>query len=68
MEKIAKNKVGKELVDTLYNTILRGQYWYGIGVLPDMCNTGDYAMLSNTKIFVCNTKENLMKYRQISLQ
>ena len=40
-----------------YNTILKGQYCYCIGVLENMCNTGDYAILSNTKISVCNTKK-----------
>ena len=45
-----------------YNTILKGQYWYCIGVLANMCNTGDYAILSNTEIYVCNTKESLIMH------
>ena len=51
-----------------YNTILKGQYWYCIGVLAKMCNTGDYAILSNTEIFVCNTEANMMQYQENSMQ
>ena len=56
------------LVVLYYNTILKGQYWYCIGVLANMCNTGDYAILSNTEIFVCNTEANMMQYQENSMQ
>ena len=46
---------------------MKGQNWYCIGVLANMCNIGDYAILSNTETFVCNTEANLMQYQESSM-
>ena len=57
---------GASLAVLYYNTIPKGQYWYCIGLIATMCNTGEYAILSNTEIFVCNTKEKLGKFTMVS--
>ena len=64
----ANNQWWASLALLYYNTKLKGQYWYCIGVLANMCNTGDYAILSNTEIFVCNTEANMMQYQENSMQ
>ena len=58
-------KLWARLAVLYYNTILKGQYWYYIGVLANMCNTGDYAILSNTEIFVCITKQILCNTKNV---
>ena len=49
---IHSQQLWASLVVLYYNTILKGQYCYCFGVLVNMCNTGDYAILRNTEILV----------------
>jgi hypothetical protein len=67
MMKTENAHTGPSLAVLYYNTILKGQYWYYIGVLAKMCNTGDYVILT-TEIFVCNTEENMMQYQENLIQ